>query len=127
MPMSWKIIVGVVLAVSLSRTPRCAAAPSNDFLNHPVMVEATIASRDPQARASSGNLDAFTPAPMPDLDRSAPTQRAAARGEARLAPRLFHKQTTYHGEGYVFGSTVQEEQDRRATPAPGINLVMPLQ
>lgn len=113
--------------LSLALPLLLAAAPaSNGFLDQPMMTNVTI---DPALRETKndGSAGAYTPAPIPDINHDAPVGRSTDSSAARLAPKLFHKQTTYRGEGYVFGSTVQDEQDRRIGPAPGVNLIMPLQ
>ena len=126
MPKRSKIVV-VRLVLGFGLPALMAAAPaSNGFLKQPMMAEATIGP-DAQSGPVSRLYNPYTAAPMPDLDQNAPVTRPTDPSAAHVAPRLFHKQTVYHGEGYVFGSTVQEQQDRKVGPAPGINLIMPLQ
>ena len=120
------MFVGIGLGAGLLAQGALAASPANDFLKHPLVAEATIDVR-PSGQNPRTSLNGFTPAPLPNLDQDAPTTRPLDPKAARMAPRIFHRQSTYHGEGYVFGSTVQEQQDRRVQPAPGINLIMPLQ
>jgi hypothetical protein len=66
----------------------------------------------------------FTPAPTPNTDVSAP--RKSKQSKAELAPDLFRPRNRYDGDGYLPGSTVDNEQRQRAKPIPGMNLSVPL-
>jgi hypothetical protein len=64
------------------------------------------------------------PAPVPDLDARAPAVPDAAGLSAR--PALFHLQRTVTGDGYPYGASLQEQDDRRALRVPGVRLTLPL-
>ena len=84
----------------------------------------TVPSTLPQTQPQAGGL--FTPAPTPNQDLLAPLLPNTDKGKPTVAPGLFQPKNQYQGEGYVPGSTVQSEQDRRVRIAPGINLHVPL-
>lgn len=63
-------------------------------------------------------------APTPN-SVSAPVVAQAPRG-AELMPTLMGPKQYYQGEGFLAGSTVQGEQQRKAKPAAGFNLTVPL-
>ena len=63
-------------------------------------------------------------APTPN-SIAAPVAAQAPRG-AELTPTLMGPKQVYQGDGFLTGSTVQSEQQRRAKPAAGFNLTVPL-
>ncbi len=76
---------------------------------------------------SSTPVVGFTAAPMPNADLNAPLRIDPNARQASLKPSLFAPRNAYHGDGYVPGSTVQTEQEKRLKPTPGVNLSVPLQ
>lgn len=66
------------------------------------------------------------PAPVPNSAARGPTELAVPRG-AELSPTMMGPKYTYQGEGFLRGSTVQSEQNRKLRPAAGVNLTVPLQ
>ena len=64
-------------------------------------------------------------APTPNRDIFAPSGPAAGN-QATLAPGLFTRGRQSRGDGFLSGSTAQEDQDRRALPGAGFNIKMPL-
>ena len=68
----------------------------------------------------------YDAAPTPNRDLSAPSGPAASN-DAYLTPGLFTRGKQNRGEGFLSGSTAQEEQQRRVMPGAGFNLTMPLQ
>jgi hypothetical protein len=67
----------------------------------------------------------YSPAPMPDPDRFAPSPREV-KGQAYVTPRLFAPANRYFGEAYLPGSSVQVDQERHMRPTPGVGLKVPL-
>ncbi len=65
-------------------------------------------------------------APVPDTEQYAPVLRQLGPRQPEFAPSLFRPRTAFHGEGYVPGSTVQGSQERRLSPAAGVNVSVPL-
>ncbi|MSO91412.1 MAG: hypothetical protein EXR01_07540 [Acetobacteraceae bacterium] len=65
-------------------------------------------------------------APVPNSSMFAPLDLRTPRGP-ELSPALMVPKYTYQGEGFLYGSTVQSEQNRKARPAAGFNLKFPLQ
>jgi hypothetical protein len=118
----------MIFVASMAAAPALAASP----LSAPILAEATVApdavSADPQpARVASADPGAYTAAPVPDSDQAAPLVAAPKPGEAQWAPNLFTGQSTYRGEGFVPGSSVQASQQRNRAPAPGVSLNVPLE
>jgi hypothetical protein len=64
-------------------------------------------------------------APVPNSRLSAPVT-AHARGP-EVTPTVMSPKRIYQGEGFLAGSAMQSEQQRKARPAPGLNLTVPLQ
>ncbi len=68
----------------------------------------------------------YTIAPMPNNSVSAPRPRDANSKAPEFSPKLFHPKKTYGGEGFIAGSTVQDQEQRRLAPTPGLSLKVPL-
>lgn len=68
----------------------------------------------------------YTLAPTPDTSVSSPQPPDANSKTPEWSPSLFRPKRTYRGEGFIHGSTAQDQQQRRLAPAPGINLKVPL-
>ena len=66
----------------------------------------------------------YEAAPTPG-NLAAPTTPEAPRGP-EFSPRLMGPKQFYQGEGFLSGSTVQSEQQRKSKPAAGFNLTVPL-
>jgi hypothetical protein len=70
----------------------------------------------------------YLAAPMPDTALGAPPDPLESKDQgARLSPGFYHPKDYNIGEGYLNGSTVQGEQERRAQPVPRLQFKMPLQ
>lgn len=71
---------------------------------------------------------AYAAAPVPDsgLNTLADPGDSSSQG-AKISPGFYHPKDYNLGEGYLSGSTVQGEQERRANPLPRLQLKMPLQ
>jgi hypothetical protein len=67
---------------------------------------------------------AFTAAPVPNTAATAPVSPTESRTHAE--PTLFDLGTKYTGDGYVYGSSPQAMDDRRAQKAPGVEVKVPL-
>jgi len=68
----------------------------------------------------------YEAAPTPGQIGAAPGTAQGPRGP-ELSPTLMTPKQFYQGEGFLAGSTVQSEQQRKAKPAAGFNLTVPLQ
>ena len=66
----------------------------------------------------------LTAAPIPNRDIVAPAEPENPR--THLAPALFRLSNDYYGDGYVYGSSPQGMDDRKAATIPGLKLVTPL-
>ena len=69
---------------------------------------------------------AFQPAPTPNRDLYEPLGPRASNSP-ELGPGVFTRKDTYRGEAMTQGSSNETSVDRRAHPAPGFSLRMPLQ
>jgi hypothetical protein len=69
---------------------------------------------------------AFSAAPVPDSELAPTPDDPDASGGAHLGPGLFTQRNFGEGNGYLNGSTMQSERDRKTPPA-GFQLNMPLQ
>jgi hypothetical protein len=67
---------------------------------------------------------ALTAAPVPNESVRAPTSPVESRTHAE--PTLFDLGNKYQGDGYVYGSSPQAMDDRRAMKVPGIEVKVPL-
>jgi hypothetical protein len=61
---------------------------------------------------------------MPNPDITAPAE--PQQPETHFAPALFRLNNAYPGDGYVYGSSPQGMDDRRAATIPGLKLTTPL-
>lgn len=68
----------------------------------------------------------YTIAPVPNSSVSAPRPLDANSKAPEFSPELFRRKKTYGGEGFIAGSTLQDQQQRRLAPTAGINLKVPL-
>jgi hypothetical protein len=121
-------VAGMICVGLMVAAPALAASP----LSTPLLAEATVApaATDPEsapAQVASVPPGGYTAAPVPDADQAAPPVEAPKPGEAQWAPNLFTGQSTYRGEGFVPGSSVQASQQRNRAPAPGVSLNVPLE
>ncbi len=68
----------------------------------------------------------YTLAPTPNNSVSAPMPLDFNNKAPEFSPGLFRPKKAYGGEGFIAGSTVQDQQQRKVGPTPGINLKVPL-
>jgi hypothetical protein len=84
--------------------------------------------RQPSFQDSStvmhGNDRGFTVAPMPDPDMTAPP--VPENRQPHVTPTLFRLKNAYPGDGYVYGSSPQGMDDRKAATIPGVMLSVPI-
>lgn len=74
------------------------------------------------------DVPAYSAAPMPNSAIGSYEDPAAAPSKgAKITPGFYHPKDYNIGEGYLSGSTVAGEQERRAQPVPRLQLKMPLQ
>lgn len=72
-------------------------------------------------------IGGFTPAPLPDSEATAPVLRELGPAQAKFSASLFHAGKRTHGDGYVPGSTVEGNEQKRFQSTPGFNMSVPLQ
>jgi hypothetical protein len=101
-----------------------AAAPSPRGFNTTVVMPPVVTVR-PQILPKATTPPGFAPAPLPDQDAFAPVQRQSM--DTSVSPGIFTRKNQYRGEGLPADSSAQTEQDHRAMPGAGLNLLMPLQ
>jgi len=66
----------------------------------------------------------FAPAPVPDVDFSAPSLGGPA--EARLMPTLLSRAASSEADGFARDSSEEHGTYEREPPAPGLNLSVPV-
>jgi hypothetical protein len=81
-------------------------------------------AREESATAARSARTGFTTAPMPNPDLTAPPVPENRR--PHIAPTLFQLKNTYSGDGYVYGSSPQGMDDRKAATIPGVTLSVPI-
>lgn len=104
-----------------------AAAPTKyGSFSAPLFGGVTV---EPESQPQSQQLavGGFTPAPLPNADASAPVLRSLGPPQATFSPNLFRAGKQVRGDGYVPGSTVEGNEQKRFSPTPGINMSVPLQ
>jgi hypothetical protein len=80
--------------------------------------------------AASGDTSAFTPAPMPDEDASAPHRAPLDPNAPNVQPEMVwaNGRSSTQGDGFTSGSAYRGETTAREfKPGPGVNLSVPLQ
>ena len=107
--------IGLVAAAAIVS----AAGPTNSFTTNTPMPSFSAPARPPPAAPQ-----AYTAAPTPNQDVDAPFVRGS--DGTSVSPGLFYRRDQYRGEGLSANSSAQTQQDRRAAPGAGINLITPL-
>ena len=74
----------------------------------------------------TGTTMVYGPAPVPNRDLLAPSA-PAEKASTQVAPTLFTTPRQTMGMAYPPSSTVQDEQEQRMRPTPGLSLLVPLQ
>ena len=108
--------------VPLLAVPLLAASPPRQLtLVMPTDTLFGAVTPTPPARTTGPN---YIPAPLPNRDVTLPVPRAS--NAPHVSPSLFTRSDQYRGEAFFPGSTAQSEQEKRAKPAAGLSLHMPL-
>ena len=124
--------------VALALLSLVAAAPQDSGRHRPTPkpqlykarthTPARTPQRQPSLQDSStvarGDARGFTAAPTPDPDLTAPP--VPENRQPHFAPTLFELKNAYRGDGYVYGSSPQGMDDRKAATIPGVMLSVPL-
>lgn len=84
------------------------------------MAAARAAETTPPGAPASG----LEPAPLPDPDMIAPTQRAST--DPSVQPSVFQPENQFRGDGFSPGSTSQSYEQRHFMPPAGLSLLVPL-
>ncbi len=94
----------------------------------PILALLLLAAASASASAAgTGTLSdgpTYEPAPMPNHDLFAPTQRASE--DPQISPTVFKPSTQFRGDGLLPGSTSQGYEERHMLPGYGVNLSVPL-
>ena len=104
-----------------------AAAPSKYGTFSAPLFQGGVLAPEQGPAAEQVAVGGFTPAPLPNTDATAPIIRQLGPAQAQFSPGLFNAGKTTRGDGYVPGSTVEGNEQKRFHPAPGINMSVPLQ
>jgi hypothetical protein len=114
------LILGLLL-VPLHPTDAAARRPAAETALPPETAEQDL----PIPPIPPDTPPAFSAAPVPDGE-PAPTPAEPPSQGASVGPGVFSQRNFGEGNGYLYGSTMQSEMDRKTPPA-GLQLNMPLQ
>jgi hypothetical protein len=81
-------------------------------------------SREESSAPARVDVRGFTTAPVPNPDLTAPP--IPENRQPHVAPTLFQLKNAYPGDGYVYGSSPQGMDDRKAATIPGVMLSVPI-
>ncbi|WP_428376262.1 hypothetical protein [Lichenicoccus sp.] len=76
------------------------------------------------------HAEVLRPAPLPDLDVSAPgpsSDALEAQASPSVAPDLFNPQAHVAGDGYASGSSIDADHNNRHSTGGGMSLSIPVQ
>lgn len=115
------------LLLAASAVVLSAASPSKYGSFSAPMLQGVIVEPEHGAGSEQLAVGGFTPAPLPDFEASAPVLRSLGPAQAKFSPGLFRAGKLVRGDGYVPGSTVDGNEQKHFSPAPGFNMSVPLQ
>lgn len=102
------------VTVATARTadiPRLDVEPDEDFPIPPIPPDAD---------------NPYLAAPVPDTAFADPAARPGPTG-TQISPGFYQPKDYNIGQGYLNGSTIAGQQERRAAPVPSLRLKVPLQ
>jgi hypothetical protein len=115
-----------LLVIAIATTPRAAFSAQDFASNTQVWAQLPVPPAPPGHIPPKPIISGqYQPAPVPNPDLFPPRGQAAQSG-AQLTPGLFLPKDRFAGDGYIPGTTVQSEQERRLKPGAGFNLSLPL-
>lgn len=120
-----RVALTVVLAVPLLASAAGAQTSRGLFLQAQPD-DSPLLPLPPARPGMPADPRAFQPAPTPNRDLYAPLGPRASNAP-EFGPQVLTRKDTYRGEGLTQGSSNETSVDRRARPAPGFSLHMPLQ
>ena len=120
-----KPLLAVVLAMPLL-APAAGAQTSRGLVLQAQPDNSPLPLRSPVRPGLPVDPRAFQPAPTPNRDLDEPLGPRASNAP-ELGPGVFTRKDAYRGEALTQGSSSETSVDRRAHPAPGFSLRMPLQ
>ncbi len=120
-----RLALALALLTIASVPPAMAAAPAPSGTMMPTGTF-TLANIGRVTTSNGAPGAGYTTAPVPNGSLSAPLPANANSKSPEFSPSLFRPKSTYRGEGYIAGSSAQEQQQRKVGPAPGIKLKVPL-
>ncbi len=126
---TWIAVALIALAAAAPQDggqhrPASGPQPHKSRTHTPAHTPRRAPSRDESGIVTRGDGRGFTAAPMPDLDVTAPPVPEDRR--PHVAPMLFELKNAYPGDGYVYGSSPQGMDDRKAATIPGLKLSVPI-
>ncbi len=123
-PPSLRLARALAIASAVASPLLLAAAPAPSTMIAGTFTLATTGRAVTVPDGSQGY--GYTLAPTPNSSVSAPMPLDANSKSTAISPGLFRPTKTYGGEGFIAGSTIQDQQQRKVGPTPGINLKVPL-
>ncbi len=112
-----------LLAMALTTTAHAAQKRAN-----PPPLDVTPEEELPVPPIPPSSEGSYLAAPMPNMALGAPLELSENTGRGtKVTPGFYHPKDYNLGEGYLSGSTVQGEQERRAQPVPRLQFKMPLE
>lgn len=120
-------MIRVVGLLGLAVLTGAASPPTFLFGSGQVYREATLSANGGAVQGEVSAANRYAPAPVPDRDEAAPVLPQLGPPQPQFSPTLTRPQSTYFGEGYVAGSTVEGTEQRHYHPAPGFALTVPLE
>ena len=117
---AWPVLAraALLLAIALPATGTAAAPPMQVWQQLPVPpVPPSVVPLPPAGL--------YAPAPVPNQDLRAPPPRPGPGG-VKVSPKLYMPADRFGGDGYMPGTTIQSEQEKRLRPGAGFNFSIPL-
>ena len=123
--------VAAVTAMTLSATALAAfgGSPATSRQRMPLTPGAAGAITILQASIRTAPTQVMQPAPVPDAGITAPEaggDALAAERSPSIEPYLFNPRNHFAGDGYAPGSSLENAQNNRETPAGGMNVLIPV-
>ena len=120
-----RALLAVVLATPLL-APAAGAQTSRGLFLQAQPDGSPLLPLPPARPGAPADPRAFQPAPTPNRDLYAPLGPRASNAP-EFSPEMYTRKDTSRGDGLTQGSSSATSVERRARPAPGFSLHMPLQ
>ena len=120
-----RLHIPALLAIAVATSPQSALSAQSMVATTQLWTQLPVPPTPPaQVPHTSFAPGQFQPAPVPNPDLLPP--QGSAQSGPQFTPGLFMPKDRFAGDGYIPGTTVQSEQERRQKPGAGFNLNVPL-